>query len=376
MVKKFDNINEFSNWLEMFCQENIMYIAGAGKYGKIIGKFLTDRGIPWKGFVDKKDDLFEVDGKKVYSYSNIINENGYFIVASQLYADNIIIELQQRNISIENIIVISNIQDIVYSIYDLSVEWSRYTRKLNIFSKKYEGKRCFIIGTGPSLRIADLEKLDQEITFSCNSIYALYENTKWRPTFYCANDPVFCKAILSDKKNIQMLTYASRAVFTSIIGEGFQYRDDNSIDNLYYIITKKGVNKETGLPLFSEECSTLVYESGTISYIMLQLAVYMGFHTIYLLGMDFSYTIERHKDGKIEFNDRENHMYKIQKEENIFGEENKKKHGYSYVADIDWQKEGYQAARKYADEHGIRIYNVTRGGKLEVFERVDFDTLF
>lgn len=36
----------------------------------------------------------------------------------------------------------------------------------------------------------------------------------------------------------------------------------------------------------------------------------------------------------------------------------------------------YKAARKYADAHGIKIYNATRGGKLEVFERVDFDSLF
>ena len=36
----------------------------------------------------------------------------------------------------------------------------------------------------------------------------------------------------------------------------------------------------------------------------------------------------------------------------------------------------YQAAEKYAEEHGIKIYNATRGGRLEVFERVDFDSLF
>ena len=36
----------------------------------------------------------------------------------------------------------------------------------------------------------------------------------------------------------------------------------------------------------------------------------------------------------------------------------------------------YKSAKKYADSHGIRIYNATRGGKLEVFERIDFDSLF
>ncbi len=36
----------------------------------------------------------------------------------------------------------------------------------------------------------------------------------------------------------------------------------------------------------------------------------------------------------------------------------------------------YTEAKRYADTHGIKIYNATRGGKLEVFERVDFDSLF
>ena len=35
----------------------------------------------------------------------------------------------------------------------------------------------------------------------------------------------------------------------------------------------------------------------------------------------------------------------------------------------------YISAEKYSREHGFRIFNATRGGKLEVFERVNFDTI-
>ena len=42
-----------------------------------------------------------------------------------------------------------------------------------------------------------------------------------------------------------------------------------------------------------------------------------------------------------------------------------------------WQMNiAYECARKYADMHGIKIYNATRGGNLNVFERVCFDSLF
>jgi len=32
--------------------------------------------------------------------------------------------------------------------------------------------------------------------------------------------------------------------------------------------------------------------------------------------------------------------------------------------------------KRHCDSRGIQVYNATRGGKLEVFPRVDFDTLF
>ena len=38
--------------------------------------------------------------------------------------------------------------------------------------------------------------------------------------------------------------------------------------------------------------------------------------------------------------------------------------------------DGYACARKFADREGIKIYNATRGGYLEAFERADFDDLF
>jgi hypothetical protein len=34
------------------------------------------------------------------------------------------------------------------------------------------------------------------------------------------------------------------------------------------------------------------------------------------------------------------------------------------------------SAKEYADEHGIKILNATRGGELEVYDRVCFDSLF
>lgn len=83
----------------------------------------------------------------------------------------------------------------------------------------------------------------------------------------------------------------------------------------------------------------------------MQFAVYMGIKELYLIGVDFNYSLKN------------NHFYKNEIGiQNIFDKEN------VYA--------GYLAAKQYADSHGIKIYNATRGGKLEVFPRVDFDSLF
>ena len=36
----------------------------------------------------------------------------------------------------------------------------------------------------------------------------------------------------------------------------------------------------------------------------------------------------------------------------------------------------YEFIKKETEKQGVKVYNATRGGALEVFERVDFDLLF
>ncbi len=64
-------------------------------------------------------------------------------------------------------------------------------RKLRRFRNLHAGERCFVIGNGPSLAIADLERLTGEVTFASNKIYLLFEQTPWRPSYYVAEDDHF-----------------------------------------------------------------------------------------------------------------------------------------------------------------------------------------
>lgn len=62
--------------------------------------------------------------------------------------------------------------------------------QLKKFKNIHKGQRCFIIGTGPSLTVEDLELLKDEICFGSNRIFEIYPRTSWRPTYYEKGIPV------------------------------------------------------------------------------------------------------------------------------------------------------------------------------------------
>ena len=108
---------------------------------------------------------------------------------------------------------------------------------------------------------------------------------------------------------------------------------------------------------FSDDANKVCYGAGSVLYTCLQLAVYMGFENIYIIGADCQYKNAGHVgDHFIDDYDDDADVNGILIPEDLF--------------------RGYRSARRYAEAHGIHMYNATRGGLLEVFDRVDFDSLF
>jgi len=65
--------------------------------------------------------------------------------------------------------------------------------KLQALKDCHKGRRAIVVGNGPSLLVADLEKLKNEITFASNKIYMVFEETSWRPTYLTVTDTVVAK---------------------------------------------------------------------------------------------------------------------------------------------------------------------------------------
>ena len=370
MQSNIQHVDEFINFIRSYEGKGNIYVVGAGEYGKQIGKLLTDNRIEWNGFVDGYlKELYETEtGKMIYSYSASFTEEDCFIISSKVYADKMEQQLKRAHIQEGNILKFSNIVDIIWECPAVIDDWRGYLQKVQKFHNLYQGQKCFIIGNGPSLAIEDLEKLKNEVTFACNSIYGLYSRTEWRPTFWCAWDDVFCESILKERKNVKYLLSNCDAAFTSANKNTRLLRSDVDFSNLFFVRARWKSDEKSGLSLFSDDCSSYCYASGTVTYLMLQLAVYMGFHEIYLLGIDMSYSAKFLEDGTVDYSNSYAEGIK-QKEAELEQEIDK----ICIYANEKMHEKAYMAAHQYADSHGIKIYNATRGGELEVFERVELD---
>ena len=195
-----------------------------------------------------------------------------------------------------------------------------------------------------------------DISFAANKIDKIFPKTPWRPTYYSVFDESLQRTLLSTMQNVDC--------------ECQFYRTDS------YLTTRKisgkkvlwlntdGNRKYLDNPKFSENLANVTYAIATVTYISIELAVYLGFREIYIIGCDNSYGIEILKDGTIVNHNKQSYFE---------GSDAKSQK----VAASTWQMNiAYEYARKYADANGIKIFNATRGGYLEAFERVDFDTLF
>lgn len=241
-------------------------------------------------------------------------------------------------------------------------------KKIKNFKGKYVGKRCFIIGNGPSLTPEDLNLIKDEISFAANTIFKIFPRTEWRPTFYCVQDNNVLKEIASECVSESTFNNCEASfvrMYSSHIITGTGIR----LKNLIYIpiISKK--TSRYSAP-FSKAADKYVYDGSMVTYLALQLAVYMGFSEIYLLGMDHNFPYSYNREGKLVTNDVNKAVHFWES-----AEENKDQSRILLHANYqEFAENSYREAKEFCEKDGsITIYNATRGGKLEVFERVDLE---
>lgn len=236
-----------------------------------------------------------------------------------------------------------------------------------IFENKHKGKRAFVIVNGPSLKNQNLHLLKNDITFVVSAFYKHDVIETWQPTYYSILDKTFFENTEKSKfffKEIKEKIHSS--TFFIPYFRGYKANIERNLlplDQTYYIAT-------AGLPNEKIDLSNVVQSFQSVSAFALSQAIYMGCSEIYLLGFDHDYLayrgIDRHfyiggtLKGHISSNTPLSEMYTYEEE----------------MKSCLKLWKNYRFLKKSAQKRGIKIYNATEGGYLDVFERISYESLF
>lgn len=235
--------------------------------------------------------------------------------------------------------------------------WRRQSiRNLNTLRDHYRGERCFIIGNGPSLRQTDMSKLRNEVTFGMNRFYLAFPEMGFATTYFVLVNDLVIEQSQDEVLALDMpkfICWRSRRFFKPDF--------DPASHNLNFLYT-------TGTsPHFQGNAAGRLWEGATVTFIALQLAFHMGFSQVILVGVDHNYVTKGKPHMPITSEgDDPNHFHP-----NYFGK------GFTWnLPDLETSEIAYQMARQAYESNGRQVLDATVGGKLTVFPKVDYNSLF
>jgi hypothetical protein len=131
------------------------------------------------------------------------------------------------------------------------------------------------------------------------------------------------------------------------------------LDHIYFI---SAGNKNHEFK-FQTDITDTIFEGYTVTYVAMQLAYYMGFDQVFLIGVDHNYiTKGSPNEQQLLSGSDPNHF-----DSNYFGNQQ------WHLPDLDGSEVSYQLAKYFYHRAGKQIYDATLGGKLNIFPKIDFE---
>ena len=240
--------------------------------------------------------------------------------------------------------------------------------KLRSMKDRYIGNRIFIIGNGPSLNRMPLELLKSEYTFATNRFYLMFPKISWRPNFYTVCD---WRVAADVGEEIDQVEGTHK-----FYPERFRGLLKHDADVTWYCHSP-GVGSERE---FSLDATNGIRGAGSVTGSAIQLAFHMGFDPIYLVGCDASYTIPESVNSSGEDKFGNGIGYRLEStaddDPNHFDSRYFGKGKESNDPQLHKTIFAYEKAKTFLEDNGREITNLTKGGKLEVFQRDDYDDIF
>lgn len=211
--------------------------------------------------------------------------------------------------------------------------------------------RAFVLGNGPSLKQTPIDLLRKEISFGVNNIHLIYPYTTWRPTHYVRAEQAYG---LEPEHWLESMQ-AHLELRCEIYCNDYFFRPRFGLKATEKVHTIKACAHYTrhfnnpDIPHLWH--LPILCTFGSSVNVAVQIAAQLGYSPIYLVGCDLGY-----EDGRPSHFDE--------------GYEHGREQEARY-ANLDTLAAHMVAARSRDD-----IYNATIGGALEVFPRVEFESLF
>ena len=232
---------------------------------------------------------------------------------------------------------------------------SRSQQELVRFKDLHREQRCFIIGNGPSLKNTDVSKLKDEYTFGMNRIYLAFDDWGFRTSFLVCVNSLVIEQVNTDFQRLQM------PKFFSWRSRKMLYPTEQPDEHTHFLFTTYSG------PKFATDVVSRMWEGATVTFVCLQLAFHMGFEQAVLIGVDHTFaakgkpntTVVSQGDDLSHFDPR------------YFGK------GFRWqLPDLDTSEQSYWMARQAYESAGREVLDATIGGQLQVFPKVEYDSLF
>jgi hypothetical protein len=210
------------------------------------------------------------------------------------------------------------------------------------------------MANGPSLRDMDHAPLMGEITFGMNRIYLLVEKLGFSPNYFVCINELVLDQFHDEIKDLEMpkfINWNRRSLF------------DPKRQDIHYLRTNLGLKDR-----FAHDVSQPIATGGTVTFAALQIAYYMGFKTVILIGLDHSFQAKGIPNRPV-VRDQE-------KDQDHFHPDYFPKGSRWQPPDLLRSEIAYQLAQEAFEAEGREIIDATVGGRCQVFQKREYDSLF
>jgi hypothetical protein len=220
--------------------------------------------------------------------------------------------------------------------------------KLESFRNIHEGEDCFIIGNGPSLNKMDLTLLNDYYTFGLNKIFLIFDRQPLKLSYHVAVNSLVIK---QSKEVFKKLNCVS---FLAMVPK-WQYKIASD--------TSYSLGDIVGNSLFYKDLTMGVNKGYTVTYVAMQIAYFMGFKRVFLIGVDHNFVQQGNPNEKQVMGSSDpNHF-----DPNYFkGQE-------WHLADLEHSEIFYTIAKYMFERDGRQIFDATLDGKLSIYEKIPFE---